>query len=157
MPNDMQLLELWAAPLLGRLQPAARSAMARQLARDLRRSQAQRIASQQSPSGAPFAPRRRRAEPLRGKRGKVRRKKDAMFAKLRTSRWLKAKGDGNVAEVGFFGRVARLARVHQEGLRDRVDRNGPVVTYPRRELIGFSPADVQMIRERLFTLIGQSV
>lgn len=149
MTDDLRQLELWAAPLLARLNPAARRIVSRRIAVDLRRSQAKRIAAQRAPDGSPYPPRRRRTEPLRSKRGQVRRKKDAMFAKLRTARWLKAKGDGNTAEVGFFGRVARLARVHQEGLRDHVATGGPEVTYARRELLGFSAADRELIRTRL--------
>jgi hypothetical protein len=40
-----------------------------------------------------------------------------MFAKLRTNRYMKASGDDSAAVVEFTGKVQRIARVHQSGLR----------------------------------------
>lgn len=40
-----------------------------------------------------------------------------MFAKLRTSRFMKAKGSDSAAVVEFTGKVQRMARVHQYGLK----------------------------------------
>ena len=72
-----------------------------------------------------------------------------MFVKLRTARWLKTNVTSDSAEVGFFGRVARLARVHQEGERDHVTPNGPMVRYPARPLLGFTARDVEQVRDRV--------
>ena len=55
-----------------------------------------------------------------GAKGRVKRE---MFAKLRTHRYMKAKGTADEALVEFAGRVQRIARVHQEGLRDRPNRH----------------------------------
>ncbi|MFZ6873775.1 phage virion morphogenesis protein [Undibacterium sp. Di27W] len=74
-----------------------------------------------------------------------------MFAKLRTNANLKVKADGNEIAVGFFGRVARIARVHQFGLNDRVAKEGPVVTYAERNLIGFTSSDIETIRKSILT------
>ena len=47
-----------------------------------------------------------------------------MFSKLRTVKHLKTVQDENQLSVGFFGRVARIARVHQEGLEDNAAKKG---------------------------------
>jgi phage virion morphogenesis protein len=135
---------------LAKLTPAARRQVARSIAIALRRSQQRRIAAQTSPDGSPF-PARKGSSSLREKRGAIRRRKDAMFVKLRTARWLKANVTAEGAEVGFFGRVARLARVHQDGGDDRVSPGGPVARYPARPLLGFSAADRVMVRDLLLT------
>lgn len=72
-----------------------------------------------------------------------------MFQKLRKVTFLKAKGDGSAISVGFTGRVARIARVHQYGLRDRAERNAPQVQYDQREVLGFTDADLDLIRDGL--------
>lgn len=149
MADDLTQLELWAAPLLAKLAPAQRRQLARTIALDLRRSQQQRIAAQRAPDGTPYAARKQRTASLREKRGAIRRKKGAMFVKLRTARWLKANVTNVGAEVGFFGRVARLARVHQEGGKDRVAPDGPMAKYPPRPLMGFTTSDRQMIRDHV--------
>nr|WP_233171782.1 phage virion morphogenesis protein [Dyella sp. ASV21] len=149
----MTQLETWAAPLLAKLTPAARRSLAGGIARELRRAQQDRIAAQQSPNGNPFPP--RKASSLRSKRGLVRRRQAAMFTKLRTARWLKAKATSDLVEVGFFGRVARLARVHQEGGEDHASPSGRMVRYPQRQLLGFTPATIDMVRVRLLEHLGR--
>ncbi|BBB59937.1 hypothetical protein UNDKW_1664 [Undibacterium sp. KW1] len=69
-----------------------------------------------------------------------------MFAKLRTNTHLKIKADSNEIAVGFFGRVARIARVHQFGLKDRVTKDGPIVNYERRPIIGFTEFDKNIVQ-----------
>lgn len=137
-------LESWAGALLAKLEPPARRTLAVAIARELRRSQQQRIASQRDAEGAPFAPRKPR---LRERAGAIRRR--AMFSKLRTARWLRASGTADAAEVGFAGRVARIARVHQEGLRDRATLEAPEVRYPRRAILGLVSADRETVRDLL--------
>ena len=51
--DDLTALETWAAPLIAKLQPAQVRQLTREIARDLRRSQAQRIAAQVAPDGTP--------------------------------------------------------------------------------------------------------
>jgi phage virion morphogenesis protein len=148
MADDLTQLELWAAPLLAKLAPAQRRQLARTIALDLRRSQQQRIAAQVAPDGTPYAT-RKRAESGRDKRGAIRRRKRAMFVKLRTTRWLKTNITQDGSEVGFFGRVARLARIHQDGGMDRVTPNGQMARYPARPLLGFTPSDRELILEHL--------
>jgi phage virion morphogenesis protein len=84
---------------------------------------------------------------LRGKQGKI--KRAAMFAKLRQARYLRAESDSKGIAIGFAGRIARIARVHQFGETDRVAPRGPEYKYDARELLGFSPDDLKMIRDML--------
>lgn len=143
MADDLTALETWCEPLLAKLQPAARRKLARAIATPLRRSQAQRIASQQNADGSAYEPRKPR---LRDKKGRVRKQ---MFTRLRTARFMRARADQEGAAVEFTGRVARLARVHQDGREDNVARGGPRVRYPKRELLGFTGADARMVRDLL--------
>lgn len=72
-----------------------------------------------------------------------------MFKKLRTASYLKARGDSNFVTIGFTGRIARIARVHQYGLKDRAESGAPEVRDEQRELLGFTEADKVVIRDQL--------
>jgi len=137
MADDLKRLHQWADGLLHNLTPAARRQLARDIARRLGDSQKKRIAAQQNPDGSAYAPR------LRQKVGKLRRGK--MFAKLCTTKFLRTTVTDSAAVVGFAGRVERIARVHQYGLRDRVRPGGPEVQYTRREVLGYTEQDEQMV------------
>ncbi|MFC0669464.1 phage virion morphogenesis protein [Azotobacter chroococcum] len=145
MSDNLRAIEDWAGVLLARLGAGERRTLNQTIARDLRRSQQQRIATQQNPDGSLYAPRKPRKN-LRGKVGGVRRK---MFAKLGKAKHLKLQSTAGSIAIGFVGRTARLARVHQYGLRDRVERGGPDVQYDRRQLLGLTDADLELIRDRL--------
>ncbi|MEC4767933.1 phage virion morphogenesis protein [Halomonas sp. CUBES01] len=147
MANDLQALENWIGPLLTQLDVKQRRALARNVARDLRRRQRERIRAQTNPDGTPFTP--RKAQSFRSQQGSIRRR--AMFSKLSTAKWLKATASGDTAVVGFFGSVARLAKTHQYGLRDRVSRDGPEVEYAQRELLGFTALDQEHIMDSVLT------
>lgn len=129
----MQPLDDWVAALLLKLTPAERKAINRRVMYELRRSQARRIAAQQNPDGTPYQPRAGQKN-LRGKKGKIKRK--AMFAKLRTQRHLKVRSDANAIEVGFNGRDAVVAAVHQRG--EVRSSRGRSFTTPKRRLLGLS-------------------
>lgn len=148
MANNLEALETWAAVLLDRLEPAERSKLARSIGQELRRSQQKRVMAQENPDGSKFAPRKQRN--LRGKQGRIRRKL-AMFKKLRTATYLKVRGDSNGVAVGFTGRIARIARVHQYGLKDRAEPGATDVRYEQRETLGFAEADIDLIRDGLLT------
>lgn len=134
-PFDNQL-----AGLLAALSPAGRRKLAGDIAKELRKSQQQRIKQQKAPDGSPYQARKR--QPLRAKTGRIKR---AMFQKLRTSRYMKATGRENSAVVEFTGKVQRIARVHQYGLKDRPNLHAKDVQYPERQLLGFSREDKQLI------------
>jgi phage virion morphogenesis protein len=130
--DDLQRVDDWLAALLANLEPAARNRMMRQLAQELRRSQQQNIRLQRNPDGTTFEPRRVTA---RSKKGRIKRQ---MFAKLRTTKYLKTAATADSACVQFAGQVQRIARVHHYGLRDRVSRKGPEVRYAERRLLGLN-------------------
>lgn len=143
---DFESLDTWINPLLQRFAPAERAKLARTIAQQLRRSQQKRVTAQHNPDGTPFAP--RKTSRLREKKGRVKRKAK-MFQKLRAASFMKARGDKNMATVGFVGRVARIARIHQDGMRDRVEPRGPSVLYERREILGLTDADHALVRQLL--------
>lgn len=134
-PFDNQL-----AALLAALSPAGRRKLAGEIAKQLRTAQQQRIKQQKAPDGSPYQARKR--QPLRAKQGRIKR---AMFQKLRTNRYMKASGRENGAVVEFTGKVQRIARVHQFGLKDRPNAHAQDVQYAKRQLLGFSQADKQLV------------
>lgn len=128
------------AGLLGALSPAGRRKLAGDIAKQLRTAQQQQIKQQKAPDGSPYQARKR--QPLRAKNGRIKR---AMFQKLRTSRYMKASGRENSAVVEFTGKVQRIARVHQYGLRDRPSAYAEDVKYPQRQLLGLSEINIKEI------------
>lgn len=144
MTDNLNALEDWAGVLLARLEPTARRRLTQDIARDLRRSQQQRIATQRNPDGSAYA--KRKPRQLRGKAGRIKRQ---MFAKLRQAKHLKLQSTSDSIGIAFLERTARIARVHQYGLRDRPGRGSPDVQYERRELLGLTDADLDLIRDRL--------
>ena len=72
-----------------------------------------------------------------------------MFKKLRTASFLKVRGESNGISVGFTGRIARIARIHQYGLKDRAESIAPQVRYQKREVLGMTEADLEIIRNKL--------
>lgn len=153
MANNLEALETWAAVLLDRFEPAERSKLARNIGQELRRSQQKRVMAQENPDGTRFAPRKQRN--LRGKQGRIQRKL-AMFKKLRTASFLKVRADTNAITIGFTGRIARIARVHQYGLKDRAERGAPDTRYEQREVLGFTDADLDIVRDQLLKYLAQS-
>ena len=147
--DDLQRVDDWLAALLANLEPAARNRMMRQLAQELRRSQQQNIRLQRNPDGTTFEPRRVTA---RSKKGRIKRQ---MFAKLRTTKYLKTAATADSASVQFDGKVQRIARVHHYGLRDRVRRNGPEARYPARRLLGVNDEVETITRDTLLSWLSE--
>jgi phage virion morphogenesis protein len=139
--NEFSPFDARLAGLITALSPQSRKSLAVAVSKRLRASQQQNIKRQQAPDGTPYAPRK---TPLRNTK---RLRNRAMFSKLRTARYMKAKGSGDDAVVEFIGRVQRMANVHHYGLRDRPSPNSDPVKYEARPLLGFSPADVKMIEK----------
>lgn len=126
--------------LIGALSPAGRRKLAAEIAKELRRSQQQRIKQQKAPDGTPYQARKR--QPLRAKNGRIKR---AMFQKLRTSRYMKASARNDAAVVEFTGKVQRIARVHQFGLKDKPNLYTKEVRYSERQLLGFDALSNKLI------------
>ncbi|MEB0137999.1 MULTISPECIES: phage virion morphogenesis protein [unclassified Undibacterium] len=146
MSDDLSSMISWAGALLHKFSPGQRRQLTRQIAQTLRRSQARRIAAQRAPDGTPYIPRKRAK---RAKQGRIKRKKAAMFEKLRTAKHLKLVNDEQQLAVGFFGRVGRIARVHQDGLRDQVGRATAQYAYPQRVLLGLTAEEHGLVREQV--------
>lgn len=136
--------------LIAALSPAARRKLAGEIAKELRKAQQQRIKQQKAPDGSPYQARKR--QPLRAKTGRIKR---AMFQKLRTSRYMKATGRENSAVVEFTGKVQRIARVHQFGLKDRPNARAIDVQYAERQLLGISREDKKTINALITEYLSQ--
>lgn len=140
MSNVLELAN-YLQPLLERLSMGERARLAKQIGRDLRKSQGKRISEQKNPDGSSYTPRRKR---LREQKGKIKRK---MFTKIKNTSNLKVLSNADSIAIGFVGRVARIARVHQEGLKDRAEKGAPDVVYPKRELLGFTEQDIKLVED----------
>jgi len=90
--------------------------------------------------------------------GKLRRRgvirKKAMFRKLSSARYLQAGTDENEAWVGFDGRASEIARIHQDGLKDKPAPKAKSVLYPRRPLLGLTAADREAVLNMLLEHIS---
>lgn len=144
---ELQQVDAWLDALLAGLEPAARKRMMRELAQQLRRSQQKNIRMQRNPDGTAYEPRRVTA---RTKKGRIRRQ---MFAKLRTTAYLKTAANADSSSVQFNWKVQRIARVHHYGLRDRVSRKGPEVKYAERRLLGINDEVEDITLDSLFRWI----
>ncbi|MFT3967914.1 MAG: phage virion morphogenesis protein [Sphingobium sp.] len=89
------------------------------------------------------------------RRGSIRRA--AMFRKLRNGRNLKAGTDDLGAWVGFTGRAAAVAGVHQGGGMDRPAANAKPVRYPRRVLLGLTAAERSHMLDLLLAHVAAPV
>lgn len=156
--DDLSALEGWAGALLNQLSPAERRKVAIDVGRELRRSQQKRITQQKNPDGSAYVPRKPRltmtSSGLREKAGRIKRR--AMFAKLRTVKHFKVEADSEGITIGFAGRAARLASVHQYGESSVVARGGRSYQYPVRQLLGFTIAEQEMIREKLLEQLSRA-
>jgi phage virion morphogenesis protein len=141
MSSNVLDLANYLQPLLERLSVGERARLAKQIGSDLRKSQGKRISEQKNPDGSSYTPRRKR---LREQKGKIKRK---MFTKIKNTSNLKVLSTTDSIAIGFVGRVARIARVHQEGLKDRAEKGAPDVVYPKRELLGFTDQEIKLIED----------
>lgn len=133
--------ETWIAKVLACLNPAERQGMFRAVTQELLKRNRARITRQISPDGTAWSPRKR------GRNGQV-RKKAKMMVGLRAARRMKGTTTPEGCEVGWSGRDARIALVHQHGERDHVDRrkSAAKVRYPIRTLIGLPDDDKDTVR-----------
>lgn len=148
--DELQKVDAWLTALLANLEPAARKRMMRDLAQQLRRNQQNNIRLQRNPDGTGYEPRRVTA---RTKKGRIKRQ---MFAKLRTTKYLKTAATADSASVQFDGQVQRIARVHHYGLRDRVSRRGPEVRYAERQLLGETDETRAIIKSSLLNYLVET-
>jgi phage virion morphogenesis protein len=79
-----------------------------------------------------------------GRNSKIRNR---MFVNLIKTKWLKAKASPNEASVQFESIANHVARIHHYGLRDRI--GSQEITYPKRELLGFTQEELNMIEDAI--------
>lgn len=149
--DNIHQVEDWLNALLEKLNPAERRKLMGDVAKILRQQQQQNIRMQKNPDGSGFEPRKVSG---RTKKGRIKRQ---MFSKLRTARFMKTRTTTDTAEVGFDAKVQRIARVHHYGLRDRVRKGGPEVTYARRELLGLNNETIKTTEDLLLKWLAESL
>ncbi len=90
--------------------------------------------------------------------GRLRRprriRQQAMFRKLGSARHLRAGSTEGEAWVGFTGRAAAVARVHQEGRMDAPKLGARKVRYAARQLLGLTDRDRTAALDLLFDHIA---
>ncbi|HFJ8954269.1 TPA: phage virion morphogenesis protein [Serratia liquefaciens] len=148
--NELSPFDTRLAGLITALSPQSRKSLAVAVSKRLRASQQQNIKRQQAPDGTPYTPRKTLL------RSKKRLRDRAMFSKLRTARYMKAKGSSDEAVVEFVGRVKRMANVHHNGLRDRPTRHSDDVKYAARPLLGFNLNDIITIETMVFSFLSET-
>ena len=146
---ELQALNEHLGALLIQLSDAELHKLEMNIARKIRASQKTRISKQQNPDGSAFVPRKKR---LRDKKNKI---KNKMFNVIKTSKYMRIERTAEGVAIGFMNKVANIARVHQYGLRDRVERDGPIVKYDARELLGFTPDELDMIESEVLNHLSK--
>lgn len=147
--NDFKPFDDKLSALIAALSPTARRRMAADIAKTLRTRQQRRIKTQKAPDGTPYAARKR--QPVKAKKGRVKRE---MFAKLRTSRFMKATTGNDAAVVEFTGKVQRMVNVHHYGLKDKPGSRSKSVQYPKRQLLGFNDEERVLIEKIIMRSIS---
>lgn len=147
--------------LLDRLGSGEARQLGRDIAQDLRQTNAARMRANTEPGGEPMTPRKRRASGRlrskrlredgtpRGARKTVRQAR--MFVRAAGPRYLRKESSQGEAQVGFVGAMARIMAVHQYGQSDHVTRDpaSPLVTYAARVVLGMTADDRGRILDRI--------
>lgn len=130
--------------LLVKLTEQERKKLLLEIARKIRLSQKTRIAQQKNVDQSKYVPRKN----LRDRKGKIKRE---MFNQIKNAKYLRINQIEQGIAIGFNERISRIARVHQEGLVDRVDHgsNTKKVKYAKRELLGFTDREIDLIEHSL--------
>lgn len=144
--GDLAELEAYVGGMLKSLHPAERRKLLRKVATTMRRENRERIKAQKNTDGSAFAPRRNKPEEFlreeeKGKGKRTTIKDRAMFRRLRIAKFLEARTTDYEAWIGYSNEVARVAKIHQFGLKDRPSHFRPAVRYARRELLGMTAQD----------------
>lgn len=137
--NELEQINQLFSGLIQKLSPSARRQLARDIARNLRGSQAKRIKQNNAPDGTPHEPRKPQQ-----RKGAIKRR--LMFQKIVRVRWLKASASSDHAAIGFAGFSAQVAREHHYGLRSRLSKHQNI-QMPQRELLGITEKEQQAVQE----------
>lgn len=79
-----------------------------------------------------------------------------MFRRLRSASFLKATASAEGALVGFSGRTAKIAGVHQRGELDSI-APGVKARYHARELLGFSDSDSDYVADTVARFLAANL
>jgi phage virion morphogenesis protein len=139
-------VEAWLAHALAALEPGARRALFGDIGRELRKRNQKRMSRQTGPEGKPWRARKP------NKHGRV-RAAVKMMRGLREARRMTMKAAPGGVEIGYSGRLGRIASVHHFGSVDAVTKGGPLVKYAARPLLGAAPEDVAYVRERIMAAL----
>lgn len=146
--DSLDALAPWLGGVLQKLAPGERLGLTRKIGKALRDANAARIRDNVQPDGTPMEPRKSK----RDKRGRLRKRRGRMFPKTSLARNLRAFARPDEIEVTFRPLVASTAEVHHYGLTAPVDPKNPrsiKVRYPARRLLGFAPADLDLIDQEV--------
>ena len=165
--DDLAAIEPWIDGIMARLQPGQRTMLSRRIGMILRRINAARVMANVDPDGEPMAPRKEKSgrQPQRKKGARVpirqRGKKGMMFRRIELARNMIVLPGPDQVALTFRPRVAETAAVHHFGDLAPVDPRLPNsirVRYPARRLLGFAPADSEMILQQIMaTLEGKNL
>ncbi|AMW79746.1 phage morphogenesis protein [Acinetobacter sp. TGL-Y2] len=133
-------LNHWLDQFLQHLEPAQRRELMRRISQGLRIRSKDRINQQRDPDGNRFIPRKRNQIGSKKRQG-------ALFQKI--GRDIKTEYSADHAAVGFGGRTAQIAEVHQEGKTIKPSRYAKATKYPIRALVGFSKDDEKWIESEI--------
>lgn len=147
MTDPFAPLEDWLKTALSTLEPDRRREVLRALGREIRKRNQRRISRQTNPDGTPWAPRKR------NRNGTI-RDHARMLQGLREARRMALTATPDKMELGYSGRTARIALVHQLGEVGEVAPGGPNVKYPIREPLGLAPDDIDFARQFILDSVG---
>lgn len=133
-------LEHWLDQIALRLEPAQRRELMRRLAQGLRVRHRDRIKQQRDPDGHRFIPRKRNQIGNKKRQG-------ALFQNI--GKELKTEYSADHAAIGFGGRTAAVAEIHQQGKTIKPSRYAKATKYPIRALVGFSQDDEKWIESEI--------
>lgn len=133
-------LDHWLDQIALRLEPTQRRELMRRLAQGLRVRTRDRIKQQRDPDGNRFIPRKRNQIGNKKRQG-------ALFQNI--GKEIKTEYSAAHAAVGFGGRTATVAEVHQQGKTIKPSRYAKATNYPIRALVGFSKDDEKWIESEI--------
>lgn len=152
MSDDVAHVKTAFEALLKNSSKPRRRLLYQQIGRELARSQRRRIKAQQNPDGIPYVPRKAKHKT----KGRINSK--LMFKKIGLPAHLKLRYENEGISLGFYGGDAAIAEIHQYGLKGRVRPEfNWKVPYERRELLGFSEEDAEMIEKFVLKALAEGV
>ena len=152
MSDDVAHVKTAFEALLKNISKPRRRLLYQQIGRELARSQRRRIKAQQNPDGTPYAPRKAKHKT----KGRINSK--LMFKKIGLPAHLKLRYENEGISLGFYGGDAAIAEIHQYGLKGRVRSEFKwKVPYERRELLGFTEEDAEMIEKFVLKALAEGV